>query len=110
MTVNLEKFLPDAADKFADLELFLSNAEKPFSAAEIKKLRQSSDFPRSLNTFLEEHELSEAEKDHILRHRDGDFMNKSNTEKEKLRGKINKLRKIKEKDKQLNALKMKERI
>ena len=95
--MNLAKFLPDGAEKFEDLELFLNQADKTFTAAEVKKMRQTDKFPRSLNAYLDQYELSDAEKDAILIRRHTDYDSKSDEDKTALRKKVVKLRKIQEK-------------
>ena len=96
VTVNLEKFLEGGADKFSELETLLSEAEKTFTVAEVKKMKKSSDFPRTLNAFLDQYELSDEEKDYILSMRHENYSDKSDDEKVLLRKKIVKLRKIQE--------------
>lgn len=99
VTTNLAKFHPDAAERYSDLESFLNQADKTFTAAEIQKITKSkddSDFPRSLNAFLETYQLSDNEKDKILAMRHDEYESKSETEKEKLRANIRKFRKIQE--------------
>ena len=86
----------DGARKFEDLEFFLNQADKTFTAAEVKKLKQSDKFPRSLNAYLDQLELSDEQKDAILIQRHTDFDSKSDEEKCALRKKVVKLRKIQE--------------
>ena len=94
VTVNLKHFLPGADEKFNELETFLNQADKSFTAEEVKKIKQTPDFPRSLNAFLKKLEPTDAQKDKILELRHTDFNSKPENEKDVLRGKIQKFRKI----------------
>ena len=57
-------------------------------------MKQTDDFPRSLNSFLDKYDLKDSEKDNILTLRDPQYTSKPEHQKEKLRSKIRKLRKI----------------
>ena len=57
-------------------------------------MRQTEDFPRSLNSYLDKYDLKDSDIDNILALRDSEYSSKQEQQKEKLRSKIRKLRKI----------------